>query len=94
MYGPSIGSQNLAHFRLPAFDAIYRRMLLLPDGPERAALFVEASKLVLAYMPYKIHAHRVYTDLNQPWISGYREGLFRREAWQFVEVDAAMRELG
>ena len=92
MYGPSIGSSNLARFRLPAFDAIYQRMLLLPDGPERAALFIEASKLVVAYMPYKMHAHRVYTDLNQPWITGWRQALFRNQAWQFVEVDAALRE--
>ncbi len=92
MYGPQAGSQNLAGFRLPAFDALYERMLVLPDGPERAALFLEASKLALAYMPYKIHVHRIYNDLSQPWISGYRQALFRNEAWQFVEVDAALRQ--
>jgi ABC-type transport system substrate-binding protein len=92
MYGPSIGSQNLARFKLPAFDALYQRMLLLPNGPERAALFIEASKLVLAYMPYKFHVHRIYNDLSQPWITGFRQGLFRNEAWQFVEIDAALRE--
>jgi ABC-type transport system substrate-binding protein len=92
MYSPSIGSSNLARFKLPAFDAIYRRMSLLPDGPERKALFVEASMLVIAYMPYKIHAHRVYTDLNHPWLTGYRQNLFRNECWQYVEVDGAMRD--
>ena len=92
MYGPSIGSNNLAHFRLPAFDAIYRRMLLLPDGPERAALFIDASKLVAAYMPYRIHAHRVYTDVNHPWVTGYRQMPFRTECWHMIEVDAAMRD--
>jgi len=91
MYGPSIGSGNLARFRLPAFDALYERMLTLPDGAERAALFREASKLVLAYMPYKTHVHRVYTDLAQPWIAGLRHPLFRNEVWQYVEVDGAMR---
>ena len=92
MYGPSIGSGNLARFKLPAFDALYGRMLVLPDGPERAALFVNAAKLVTAYMPYKMHVHRVYTDLTQPWVTGWREGLFRRESWMFAEVDGALRE--
>ena len=92
MYGPGIGSTNLARFKLPEFDAIYQRLSLLPDGPERKALFVEASNLVTAYMPYKVHVHRVYTDVNHPWITGYRQGRFRNECWQFVEVDAAMRE--
>ena len=91
MYGPSIGQANYAKFRLPAFDAIYKRMLDLPDGPERAALFLEASKLVVAYMPYRIHAHRVYTDLSHPWITGYRHPLFRNQMWHYVEVDPQMR---
>jgi len=92
MYGPSSGSQNLARFKLPAFDALYERMLLLPDGPERAALFGEANKLALAYMPYKIHVHRIYNDLSQPWTIGYRQAFFRSECWQFVEIDTALRE--
>jgi ABC-type transport system substrate-binding protein len=92
MYGPQAGSQNLAGFKLPPYDALYERMLNLPDGPERAALFIAASKLTLAWMPYKFHVHRIYNDLSQPWITGYRQALFRNEAWQFVEIDAAMRE--
>jgi len=91
MYGPSIGSGNLARFKLPAFDAIYRRMLVLPDGPERATLFLEAAKLLTAFMPYKMHVHRVYTDLTQPWVTGWRQGLFRNESWQYAEVDAGLR---
>jgi ABC-type transport system substrate-binding protein len=92
MYGPSIGSANLARFRLPAFDALYKRIKTLPNGPERAALFIQASNLVTAYMPYRIHVHRIYTDLCQPWVTGWREALFRRESWQFVEVDGALRD--
>jgi ABC-type transport system substrate-binding protein len=92
MYGPFIGSGNYARFKLPAFDAIYERMLSMPDGPERAALFIEASKLITAYMPYKMRVHRVYVDLNHPWIGGFRQTPFRNEIWQYIEVDAAMRE--
>ena len=91
MYGPSIGSGNLARFKLPAFDAIYRRMGAMADGPERRALFDEAVKLIVAYMPYKMHVHRVYLDVSQPWITGWRQAAFRNESWQFVEVDPAMR---
>ena len=92
LYGPAIGGNNLARFKLPAFDEIYDRMSLLPNGPERAALFLQASKLATAYMPYKLHVHRIYTELNHPWLTGYRQGLFRNECWQFVEVDVAMRD--
>ena len=91
MYSDSIGQSNLARFKLPAFDAIYRRMLDLPDGPERLALFRKASELVVAYMPYRIHVHRIYNDCSRPWIAGYRQPFFRNQSWHYIEVDGAMR---
>ena len=91
MYGESIGQSNLARFKLPAFDAIYRRMLDLPDGPERLALFRQATELVVAYMPYRIHVHRIYNDFSRPWITGYRQPFFRNQSWHYVEVDGARR---
>ena len=91
MYGPSTGQSNLARFKSPEFDAIYRRMLDLPDGPERATLFKKASEILVAYMPYRIHVHRIYNDFARPWITGYRQPLFREQVWQFIEVDGAER---
>ena len=82
---------NLARFKSPAFDAIYRRMLDLPDGPERLSLFSKASEILVAYMPYRIHVHRIYNDFARPWITGYRQPLFREQAWQFIEVDGERR---
>ncbi len=91
MYGPSSGQSNLARFKSPEFDAIYRRMLDLPDGPERLSLFWKASEILVAYMPYRIHVHRIYNDFARPWIAGYRQPLFREQAWQFIEVDGERR---
>ncbi len=92
LYGPQVGSQNLARFHLPAFDAIYDKMALLPDGPERNALFLEAKRLSIAYMPYKMHVHRISNDLVQPWLIGYRRGVVWNEWWQFVDIDASKRK--
>ena len=50
-------------------------MLDLPDGPEREALFKKASEIVVAYMPYRIHVHRIYNDFSRAWITGYRQPL-------------------
>lgn len=91
MFGPSIGSQNIARAQLPGFDDLYRRSLNLPDSPQRASLFREMSNLVAAYMPYRSHVHRVYNDVVQPWINGWRQPLFRNEVWQYVEVDDELR---
>ena len=86
-----IGGQNMARFKLPAFDDIFKRMQALPDGAERDALFLEAKRLAVAYMPYKVHVHQVVTDLTQPWLSGYKRPLFWLDFWQYLDVDEAKR---
>jgi len=85
-YGPSVGKGNIARFRLDAFDRIYVRMKLLPDGPERDALFRQATKLMVAYAPYRFNTHRILTDLAHPWVHGYRRPPFWLAWWQFVDV--------
>ncbi|MCG3188653.1 MAG: Heme-binding protein A [Burkholderiaceae bacterium] len=86
-YGPNKGQANHARFDLPAFNAVYERQRVLPDGPERAALFDQAKRLLVAYMPYKVHVHRIWTDLWQPWVGGYHRNVFVREFWKYVDVD-------
>ena len=85
-YGPGAGGANLARFRLDAFDAVYRRIDTLPDGPERLAAFAEAKKLLAAYLPYKYNVHRVAQDLTQPWVVGYRRPTFWRNQWHMMDV--------
>ena len=90
LYGPA-GGQNLAHFKLPAFDALYERMSALPDGPEREALFLQAKRISAAYAPYKQHVHRIYTDLAQPWFVGWRRPAFGHRWWHMVDIEPGQR---
>ena len=59
----------------------------MPDGPEREALFKEAKRLAVTYMAYKVHVHRIVTDIEQPWMTGYRRPLFWQDFWQYVDID-------
>jgi ABC-type transport system substrate-binding protein len=86
-YGPNKGQANHSRFDLPAFNELYERQRGLADGPERQALMTQASKLMVAYMPYKVHVHRVWTDLAQPWVLGYHRNIFVPEFWKYVDVD-------
>jgi ABC-type transport system substrate-binding protein len=88
-HSKQIDGQNLARFKLPEFDAIYERMDVLPDGPERAALFDQAKRLAVAYAPYKPQVHRYMNDMAQPWLIGYRRPLFWTEFWQYLNIDTA-----
>ena len=86
-YGPQAGLQNLARFKLPAFDAIHERMTRLPDGPERLALFDQAKRLAIAYAPYKLHCHRYVADLMVAGLDGYRRPAFWNGWWHLVDMD-------
>ena len=92
-YGPNAGQANHERFKLPEFDRLFDRSRELPDGPERNALYLRMNKLVLAYAPWKLGVHRIYTDLMQPWVHGYHRHPVMRGWWQYVDVDGpAQRE--
>lgn len=91
-YGPNKGQANHARFDLQAFNELYERQRVLPDGPERQALIAQAKKLLIAYMPYKVHVHRITTDLWQPWVLGFDRNIFVRDFWKYLDIDTAMRE--
>jgi len=88
-YGPNKGQANHARFDLPAFNGLYEKQRALPDGPERLQAMTDAKKLMVAYMPYKVHAHRTFTDMAHPWVKGYQRNIFMRDFWRFVDIDTA-----
>jgi ABC-type transport system substrate-binding protein len=87
-YGPNAGDSNDPRFRLDAFDELFRQQQRLPDGSEREALLRRGKDLLVAYMPFKVHMHRVVSDLVQPWTHTYLRHPFMRDLWRFVDVDA------
>ena len=93
-YGPSTGKGNFARFRLAAYDKIYDALKLVPDGPQRQALFDQATKLLVAYAPYRFLAHRILTDLTYPAVIGYRRAPFWLDWWQYVDIAPPQSAMG
>jgi ABC-type transport system substrate-binding protein len=89
--GPEKGQANHARFDLPAYNTLYEKQRVLPDGPEREAVIAEAKKLMVAYMPYKLHVHRIWTDLAHPWVIGYHRNVFVRDFYKYLDVDPALQ---
>jgi ABC-type transport system substrate-binding protein len=88
-YGPNKGQANHARFDLPAFNRLYEQQRVLPDGPERQALMTQARKLLVAYMPYKVHrATASAPTWRSPGCSGYHRNTNVREFYKYVDVDA------
>ncbi|MBP6898460.1 MAG: bicyclomycin resistance protein [Burkholderiaceae bacterium] len=89
LYGPNKGQANHARFDLPAFNALYKRLAVMPDGAEREALMREAALLGVAYMPYKVNTHRITTDLLHAQVVGYRRHPFMRDFWRYIDIDTS-----
>jgi len=91
LYSPYFGASNLSRFKNDEFDALYNRMSQIPNGPERDALFLQGKRIAAAYMPYKNHVNRMYTDMSQAWLIGYRRPLFWNEWWHQVDIDNSLK---
>ena len=76
---------------MPAFNTLYERQKVLPDGPERQKVIDEAQRLMVAYMPVKGRVHRISTDLAHPWVIGYHRNPFVREAWRWIDIDTELQ---
>lgn len=87
-YGPAAGGQNLSHFDHAEFNRIYDRIRVTPNGPERVALIREAIRIWAAYVPYKVHVHRIFTDMLHPWCSNYVRHPFQLRFWEHIDIDA------
>ena len=88
-HSPDAGQANHARFSLPEYDRLFDLQRRLPNGPERMGVMTEMKKLTVAYMPYKAHVHRIWTDLAQPWVVGYHRNVFVRDWWRYVDIDTA-----
>jgi ABC-type transport system substrate-binding protein len=86
-HGLQKGEANLSLFDLPAFNRLYEAQSALGDTPERLQLMQQASELLVAYMPMKVHGHRMANDLVFPWVQGYKRHPFRRDYWRFIDIE-------
>jgi len=89
--GPEKGQANHARFDLPEYNRLFDLQRRLPDGPERMQVMTEMKKIMVSYMPYKAHTHRIWTDLAHPWVVGFHRNVFLREWWRYIDIDPAER---
>ncbi len=89
LYGPNAGFKgNRARFKLAAYDEAYRKAEVLPDGPERTKLYQEMARLMVAYAPWKVDAHRIITDMWYPYVIGFvRPPIQTQHWWKYVDID-------
>ena len=78
----------------PVLERLGRVVEVLDPQVEVDALFLECKRLAAAYMPYKVHVHRITTDLWHPWVLGFDRNIFVRDFWKYLDIDAALHARG
>lgn len=86
LYGKN-PENNLARFRLPAYDRLYEKARSLPDCPERTRLYEQMAKLVVSYVPWRINVHRIRTSMWYPQLVGFvRSPMLVYNFWKYVDI--------
>ena len=85
----SIGGANYTLFSRPEFDALYERIKVMPDSPERTGLYQKMVHILWVYNPWRVNTLKQGTALMHPWVLGYKKHPFGHEPWRYLDVDTA-----
>ena len=88
-WSKSIGGANYTLFSRPEFDALYERIKVMPDSPERTGLYQKMVHILWVYNPWRVNTLKQGTALMHPWVLGYKKHPFGHEPWRYLDVDTA-----
>jgi ABC-type transport system substrate-binding protein len=85
-YGPNVPWPNHSSFRNPEFDAIYERISVMPDSPERTELYRKAERIVVEEMPCAFIYHRVGYIIYHKWLENLKPDPYKADTIGFGQL--------
>jgi len=86
-WSKSIGGANYTLFSLPEYDALYEKVKVMPDSPERTELYRRMVRLLWVYAPWRVNSLLRNAILIHPWVIGYKKHPFAHEPWRYLDID-------
>ncbi len=88
---------NSTQYSNPEFDAIYEQISVMPDSPERTALYHRAQRIVVHDLPAAYVYHRISYLLHHDWVENIVPNSYRPDTngmglTKFFQVDNDKRE--
>jgi len=83
----SIGGPNYTLFSRPEFDALYERIKVMPDSPERTKLYQEMVRILWVYNPWRVNTLKQGTVAMHPWLLGFKKHPFGFEPFRYLDID-------
>jgi ABC-type transport system substrate-binding protein len=88
LYGKNIHQSNNACAAIPEYDKLYEQSIRMPDSPARNKLYVEMTKIIEAYAPWRLDISRYRNMLAQQWVVGFKKHPILHSEWQYIDVAA------
>jgi oligopeptide transport system substrate-binding protein len=85
-YGPNSYQSNNGCVTIPEYDALYRKSVKMPPGPERDKLYQEMTRIMEAYSAQRMTVSRYRNQLLQPRVLGYKKHPILTSMWQYIDV--------
>ncbi len=95
LYGPNGKTQhdgeNTANYANPAFDALFSKLRLLEDGPEKQALIDQMMRIVQQDAPWSFGYFPYASGAAQSWVHNYQPAVLIRDQGRYWRLDVAER---
>jgi ABC-type transport system substrate-binding protein len=91
MYSKMIGASNYGNFRLDAYDKLFEKSQLLPDGPERNRIYRQLADYHYNYASAMLGVFRYSNILLHPWVIGWKPHAFEQYPFWHLDLDLAKR---
>lgn len=88
---PPNGS-NHCHYQNPKFDALYDRMALMDNGPEREGIIREMNQILADDCPIILSFIKAFYTAVQPWAPRTHDNLMLEGGMKYLTADPVLRE--
>jgi ABC-type transport system substrate-binding protein len=91
LYGGNVGQSNVACYQSPTYDALYERSRLMPDSPDRNALYEQMMRQFETDSPWRLETANYQNTLALPRVIGYKAHPVLLAEWIYVDIDTSRR---
>jgi oligopeptide transport system substrate-binding protein len=93
-YGPNASpGPNHSNYVNPEFDALYEKIRVMPDSPERVALYRKMADLVIEDCPWIFMHHPMTYGLHHAWVKNYKPHDFPYGMNKYLKIDRQAGDL-
>ncbi len=78
---------NHFNYKNETYDRLYEQVSVMPDSPERRALYRQMELIVLEDYPAAFSCHRVIYRIHHGWIENYKQHAFNKAKGKYLNVD-------